>query len=477
MAYRLLRLRAMQSDPFRGLAAASVLAFLAACSAGEAASPSGEAASPGPAAPANAVTFHEDVEPIVARACRGCHVAGGIAPFALSTYADAHAVSAQMVTQTQSKKMPPWGAQDTSECKPPAPWKDDRRLSDQEIATIQAWHAGGDLEGDPKDAPPPSAAAAETGLAGAVSLAPATPFAVTSSSDTFRCFVLDPQLTSTRYLTGTNFVPGNKTVVHHALAFSIPSGATVPGDQYPCFGGPGVDGASLVAAWAPGGVPAEYPADVGLPLDPGTRFVVQIHYHPHANATPDPDATTFQFRVTDTAPAYTASTRLIGNFRKPASASGIGLEPGPDDPSSGPAFLIPANAPAHVETMKFTMPDLGPTAIHVLGIGGHMHLAGRDEKITLTHAGQSTCLLEEPAWDFDWQRGYQYDAPIESLPTVAPGDTLEMRCTYDNTMNNPALAAAITEAGGTQPTNITLGESTTDEMCLGAFLFVYKSPR
>lgn len=462
--------------------AACVFVTVAACSGGDADEPSSTSPPGGGASPPGAVTFHKDALPIFQKVCQSCHVEGGIAPFALVSYADAKAVAGSIVAQTASRTMPPWGAQQTSECQPPHPWKDDLRLTDPEIATLKAWHDGGDLEGDPNDAPPPRAAKPASGLAGGASLVPATPFAVAGTKDTFRCYVLDPKVATTKYLNGTFFVPGNKTVVHHALAFAIPKEAQVPGEAYDCFGGPNVASASLVAAWAPGGVPSEYPADVGLPIEPGTRFIMQVHYHPHANATPEPDATAFQYRLTDTPPTYVAQTRLIGNFAKENVAPGIGLEPGSDDPASGPAFVIPANKVGHVETMKFVMPEVGPKGapippLFLLGVGAHMHLAGRDEKITILPKASATpqCLLQEPAWNFNWQRGYQYDVPIESLPVIAPGDTLEVRCTYDNTMQNRPLASALAEQGLSQPKDISLGESTTDEMCLGAFVFLYKA--
>jgi hypothetical protein len=458
----------------------SAAVAIAACSSSEdpgASSSSGGTSGGTPpvvVAPPGTVTFHKDVEPVLQKVCQNCHIAGGIAPFSLVTYADAKAVAESIVQQTHDRKMPPWGAQNTSECTPPKGWKDDLRLSEAEIGILKAWHDAGDYEGDPKDAPPPRTPPSTTGLAGGTSLAPATPFTLGGTSDTFRCFVLDPQITSTKYLNATNFVPTNKTIVHHALAFSVPPGTAVPANEYECFGGPNVDGANLVAAWAPGGVPNEYPADVGLALEAGTKFVVQVHYHPHANATPEPDATAFQFRLTDTVPTYKATTRLIGNFRNAVTAAGIGLEPGMADPAGKATFLIPANATAHVETMQFKMPALASGNIWILGVGAHMHLAGRDEKITLARGGQDTCLLQEPAWDFNWQRGYQYDAPIESLPTIQAGDVLRVRCTYDNSAGNLALSNARKEAGNMQSVDMTLGESTTDEMCLGAFTFVTK---
>ena len=456
------------------VAATGVAAVLAACSSGDAAGPSNGA---GTGTASGPITFHKHVEPILRKVCQNCHVAGGIAPFTLVSFADAKRVSSSIVQQTATHAMPPWGAQDTAECTPPKPWKNDLRLTPDEIATLAAWHDGGDVEGDVNDAPAPRAAAPVVHLPGALSLATATPFALASSSDTFKCFVLDPKITGTTYLTGTNFVPTNKTIVHHALAFAIPAGTKVPGDVYDCFGGPGVDNPNLIAAWAPGGIPSELPADVGMALTAGTKFVMQVHYHPHANGTKDPDATAFEYRLTDTAPTYAAVTRLIGNFAGAVGSDGMGLEPGPDDPGGVPAFMIPANVEGHVETMRFAMPSFGPLAptIHILGLGAHMHLAGRDERITITRSGTESCLLQEPAWSFNWQRGYQYDAPIESLPSISTGDVLRMRCTYDNTMTNPALAGARSESGTLQPSDIKLGEQTTDEMCLGAFTFVYKA--
>ena len=458
------------------LASASLVAAACSSSGDPATPPGGDGAGDG-GVPAGPITFHKHVEPILQKVCQNCHVAGGIAPFALVTYDDAKSVAGLVVQQTAARTMPPWGAQDTAECKPPMPWKNDLRLSEQEIAILAAWHTGGNLEGDPKDAPPPRTSTPATHLEGALSLAPATSFTLAGTNDTFKCFVLDPKITATTYLTATNFVPTNKTIVHHALAFAIPATAKVPGDTYDCFGGPGIDNPTLVAAWAPGGIPSEYPPNVGVSLEAGTRFVMQVHYHPHANGTKDPDATAFEYRVTTTAPSYEAVPTLIGNFKDAVGADGRGLEPGPDDPGGTPTFMIPAGAASHVETMHFVMPSFGLVTpiIHILGIGAHMHLAGRDEKITITKGGTESCLMQEPAWSFNWQRGYAYDAPIESLPSIAPGDVLRMRCTYDNTMQNLDLAAARSEAGMTQPTNISLGESTTDEMCLGAFTFVYKA--
>ena len=112
----------------------------------------------------------------------------------------------------------------------------------------------------------------------------------------------------------------------------------------------------------------------------------------------------------------------------------------------------------------------------------YWHLVGTDEKITLNRAAPDAndpateCLLQVPQWNFNWQRSYEYDTDISNLPLFSPNDQLKMRCTYNNTMSNPALAESLSEQGLSQTQTVTLGETTLDEMCLGAFWYVYPTP-
>lgn len=43
-------------------------------------------------------------------------------------------------------------------------------------------------------------------------------------------------------------------------------------------------------------------------------------------------------------------------------------------------------------------------------------------------------------------------------------------------MSSITLASALTEAGQKQTQPVSLGETTNDEMCLGAFWYVYPTP-
>src|SRR5262249_31484078 len=98
---------------------------------------------PPPPPPPRGPTFHKDIQPLVIGHCQQCHVPGGLAPFALLSYADAKAHARGMADQTGARTMPPWGAQKTADCQPPFGFKRDPSLTDAEIATIAAWQNAG----------------------------------------------------------------------------------------------------------------------------------------------------------------------------------------------------------------------------------------------------------------------------------------------------------------------------------------------
>ncbi len=65
------------------------------------------------------------------------------------------------------------------------------------------------------------------------------------------------------------------------------------------------------------------------------------------------------------------------------------------------------------------------------------------------------------------------DAPIASLPQLHSGDVLTMRCACDNTKGNPFVAQALLEQNLSATQDVSLGETTQDEMCLGAFMTLF----
>jgi hypothetical protein len=456
----------------RALATAFVLwpAALAGCSDDEA-----------PQDGASAPTFSAAVAPILQKHCVGCHAPGRIAPFALTHYADAKLVSSQIVTQVVERRMPPWSTFSTDECQPRHGLRDDLRLSLAEIETLKAWDAGGALEGDPGlelSPPPPADALLDKDL----ELTPTKPFVTSGDKDQFRCFVLDPKLDQARYLNGHHIIPSNPAIVHHVLTYLDPnrrSEMNMDADGgYDCFGGAGVSDAGLLGGWAPGVGPMDYGPDVGALIPAKALLIMQVHYHP-AGATAAPDATKLELRFNKSKPKYQLEVVLLGNTTR-ALAGGDGLLPGPND-QGGVEFRVPANAAGHIERMRFTIPST-PVPVHVYGIAHHMHYLGKDMKTSILRADpgpgqpEEECLLQTPQWDFTWQRFYSYDAPLEKLPQVRAGDVISLRCTYDNTLQNPFLQRALAEQRLSSPIDVRLGESTLDEMCLTALPLVHLNP-
>src|SRR5687768_165353 len=78
-----------------------------------------------PDAAAPRVTWYQDVAPIMAEHCMGCHREGGIAPFSLTEYEGAVEVAAVALLAVEEGVMPPWDAVDADDCAPRHGWKND----------------------------------------------------------------------------------------------------------------------------------------------------------------------------------------------------------------------------------------------------------------------------------------------------------------------------------------------------------------
>ena len=231
-----------------------------------------------------AVTFSNQIARLFQQHCQGCHRPGEIAPFSLTSYQDAHTWRQYILDAARARRMPPWK---------PVPgfgeFVDARRLSEAEIALIEAWVKAGAPEGDPRDLPPPRPFPATWSLGSPdLVLTPEAAFEVPASpQDLYRCFTIPTSFTEDRYVTAAEFIPGNRKVVHHLLTYIDTTGESErldraePGLGYTCFGGPGFLPRGGLSGWAPGARPQVMPEGVGMFLPAGARVVLQVHYHNH----------------------------------------------------------------------------------------------------------------------------------------------------------------------------------------------------
>jgi hypothetical protein len=409
--------------------------------------------SPEPEDPAG-VTYHQDVKPIVDARCGGCHGADGIAPFALTTYAEVAAHGPVARLTIEAGLMPPW---------PPNPdcneYVADRSLSAAEQATFAAWVEAGMPEGDPARPGPPleveRVELSRVDLTMAMS-APYTTRASADNPDEYRCFVLPfpESFTDTRYVTGFRAVPGNPKVVHHVIAFYAEPGmvdqyraldAAAEGDGYPCFGGSGGPAQSMVGGWAPGGLGSDFPPGTGLAIEPGAAVILQLHYNLVA-AGVEPDQTEIWLKLDD----QVDQVAQIMPWANPSWLSGN--------------MLIPAGQADVVHSFQFDASFVMGGDFTIYSAATHQHNLGSRNRVTIERGGGgSECLLQIDAWNFHWQGSYGLRQPV----TFRSGDQLRLQCHWDNSPENQPLV------GGQQlpPRDVNWGEGTGDEMCV-AFFYV-----
>jgi hypothetical protein len=325
-----------------------------------------------------------------------------------------------------------------------------------------------------------------------------TPKAPTYGTDDYRCFLLDPKLTDRSFVTGVDVLPGNPDVVHHVILFQVPKDqvaaaeqkdAEVPGEGWTCFGGTGLEGdvgdglnrAPWIGAWAPGGGERVMTKDIGIPLAPGTRVIMQVHYNLLAGDSPDVSSARLRMapgskplKPLDTMlliapielpcrPGHddnalcdrgTAVADVTGRFGPQAGVTVGGLQllcgGNPQNPRAG--------STQHCDRR------VGESGT-IRAIAGHMHLLGRRITIELNPGTpRARTLLDVHPWNFDEQGSVPVDPPAQ----IGPGDTLRVTCRHSQQMRD-----LLPDLKGIPERYVVWGEGTTDEMCLGIVLLTH----
>ena len=320
-----------------------------------------------------------------------------------------------------------------------------------------------------------------------------TPKAPTTGTDDYRCFLLDPELTDPAFVTGTNVVPGHPDIVHHVIMFRVgpeaveeaeAADADVKGPGWTCFGGAAIDSGSdyrrgledapWLGAWAPGGGESILDPDLGVPLEAGSRIIMQVHYNLRAGDASDISSARLRL-APGTADLDRLETMLLpGPVELPCRRGKSGRLCDRDAAvgdvterfGGQSGFMVaglqlmcggdPNNAKAAaVQTCDRRIRR--PATVRAAA--GHMHLLGRSISITLNPGTRTERrLLRIPVWDFDDQRARPLGKPVK----LEAGDVLRVRCRHDQ-----ALRDSVPDLAGTPERYVVWGDGTTDEMCLG----------
>lgn len=367
-----------------------------------------------PAKAVEKVTYNRDIAPIVYQYCSSCHRPGEAGPFPLLTYQDATKHGHQIVAVTQTRFMPPW-LPEPQELK----FADERRLSEEQIATIQKWVDQGMLEGKPSDLPPKPKFVEgwQLGQPDLILKAEKPYMLPASGTDQYWNFILPVPIHETRWVRAVEIRPGDKRLVHHAniLVDRYESARIMEKDKGSGFGGMEVRIASEVfdpdshfLFWKPGTVVTNEPDGMALRLDKGTDLVLNTHLQPSGKAEPIQPSVGVYF--TD----------------KPATVHPMLLQMQNDA-----ALDIPPGDSNFAVTDEFTL----PIDVDLLGIYPHAHYLGKDLLATaVLPDGTTKTLIHIKHWDLNWQAVYRYAEPV-SLPK---NTVLKMRYVYDNSEGNTA---------------------------------------
>ncbi len=304
-------------------------------------------------------------------------------------------------------------------------------------------------------------------------------------TDDYRCFLMDPHLDRSAFLTGTFVKPGNADVVHHVILFRVPPDqvgeaealdARTPGEGWTCFGnsglggGPGLDNAPWLGAWAPGGKESVQARGFGVRLDRGTQIVMQVHYNLLGGPGPDTSSTLLRLArgSADLTPIETVllpapvelpcrKAHADGPLcDRDAAVADVTARFGGAGATANALHILCGTEirPGNVQTCTRTIGE--PTTVRA--VAGHMHLLGRSITIVVNPGTpRERTVLDIPVWNFDDQ-GARPITPVQ----LQPFDTVQVTCKHVQWLRDRLPAFE-----GQPDRYVVWGEGTTDEMCLG----------
>jgi hypothetical protein len=406
------------------------------------------------------VTYEKDIAPLVEGHCQGCHVPTGIGPFPLTSYDEVVAMQGPARADIEARKMPPFLAG-----KGCTEYQNDISLSDDEIALFGKWIDQGSQRGTLSGTSQQSVSTPASDALPRVDATLSVPGIYTpkNSPDDYRCFVLDWNQATDKYVTGFRVVPGNPKIVHHVIAYlALPSQVAAvqqlddadPGPGYTCFGGSGAHLRTWLGAWAPGGVGGMYPDNTGIQVQTGSKVVLQVHYNMQSAPMDATDQTQVEVALSDTV----LRPAVLAPWTNPDWTKTNGMVI--------PAFQSDVEYDFAYDPTPFTNllsnnQLVAGEGLRMYSVSAHQHLLGKSSRLEILRTGdpaQAECLLDIPRWDFHWQRAYRF----AQGKILHPGDQLKITCRWDNS----AAAQPIINGVQQTPRDVQWGEGTSDEMCL-----------
>jgi len=369
------------------------------------------------------ISYVNDVAPILQDNCVTCHQTGGIGPWQMNSYTMIKGFAPMIREVLRTKRMPPWHADPHV-----GDWANDKGLTVAEQQTLVHWIEAGAPRGEGEDPLLANVDAAADWPLGEPDMIVNIPeFAVPASGVVDYQFPwVENTLDKGVWVRAVTVKPGDRTVVHHVLA-----GTSEPGEEIKS-GGDVFD--NYLIGYAPGAESNVMPEGTGVYVPKGGHFLFQLHYTPTGKATVDRSQMALYF-----------SEEKPANYLRHSVVM-------------DPTIQIPPGDGAYEEEAYFefykdaTLYQVAP----------HSHYRGSSSTFTLVYPdGKEELLLNVPDYDFNWQRGYEFEEP----KAVPAGARLVHRTVYDNSNLNPSNPDAERQ--------VPWGLQSWDEMLYGDFIFAW----
>ncbi len=363
-----------------------------------------------------AQTFTKDIAPIFQEKCQACHRPESMAPMALVTYEEARPWAKAIKERVITRQMPPWHIDKTVGIQQ---FKNDRSLTDAQIATIVKWVDAGAPKGDMKDMPLPKQWPDESKWNFADVFGP--PDLVIKSPDwSVPAVALDAWykpvvptgLTEPRWVRAIEIRPATvkgRKVTHHALARlqqaePSPAGAD---DAAASVGG-------LFMEWAVGKQGEIMRPNSGKLMLPGSNIVFEMHYHAVGEPITDHVELGIYFYPKGQEPKYRQTLAALQSVA--GGSRNIDIPPESTFVSQN---FIPMRQAGRIENFQ-----------------PHMHLRGKAMSMeAILPTGQTMMLSHVNNFNFNWHNNYVY--ADDAAPLLPKGTILKITSWYDNTAANP----------------------------------------
>src|SRR5262245_44449599 len=354
-----------------------------------------------------APTFTKDIAPIFQEKCEACHRPDSIAPMSLKDFTEVRPWTRSIKARVADRQMPPWQIDRSVGIQK---FKNDRSLTDAQIATITRWVDAGAPQGDPKDMPAPKTWPDDQGWNFAPLFGQKEPDLIIKSydftmpavsQDAWDKRVTDTGITEPRGVRAIEIRPETikgRRITHHAIAYLEQNDPGAPNNGF--LPAPFME-------WAVGKQGEMMRPDTGKLLLPGSKFHWDIHYSQAGEQITSKVELGIYFYPKGQEPKYRNTLSLI-----PAALGTMDIRPNTVSVVEGFTVL---RDNARIESFQ-----------------PHMHLRGKAMMVeAILPSGQKQVISLVSDFNFNWMTTYVYADDV--APLLPKGTILKVTAWHDNT--------------------------------------------